>query len=192
MIGKIVQFFRLKVFRISRYRWDYQYSKGMWDGLRDKEMDRIIVAEEMLNRYAKIGNILEIGCGEGIFYNHINENIYTFYEGIDISSVAIDKTKPNSKTIFEAADMETYIPSKLKYSVIVFNEVLFYSKNPVQLVDRYIKFLDESGILLIGMYDTPKSVIIWKDILKQYTILETKNIHQDGKSWTYKVLISKN
>ena len=191
MISKIVQFFRLKVFRISRYRWDYQYAKGMWDGLRDKEMDRIIVAEEMLTRFSKIGNVLEIGCGEGIFYNHINENIYSFYEGIDISSVAIEKTKPNSKSIFEAADMETYIPRKLKYSVIVFNEVLFYSKNPFQLVDRYMKYLDESGILLIGMYDTPKSVIIWKDILKQFTILEAKNIHQDGKSWTYKVLIPK-
>ena len=112
MINKLVQFFKIKVLRINSDRWDYQYAKGMWDGLRDQEMERLLVAKDMVERYVNGGNILEIGCGEGIFFNQIPENIYSFYEGIDISKVAIDKIEPSFKSLFKVADMEKSVKKR--------------------------------------------------------------------------------
>jgi 2-polyprenyl-6-hydroxyphenyl methylase/3-demethylubiquinone-9 3-methyltransferase len=191
MINKLVQFFKIKVLRINSDRWDYQYAKGMWDGLRDQEMERILVAKDMLERYVNGGNVLEIGCGEGIFFNQIPENIYSFYEGIDISKVAIDKIEPSFKSLFKVADMETYQPNKETYSVIVFNEVLYYSNNPINLLRRYSKFLDDKGILIIGMYLSAKSLEIWQQVHESFNILESKDIQQDAKSWVYTVIQSK-
>jgi 2-polyprenyl-6-hydroxyphenyl methylase/3-demethylubiquinone-9 3-methyltransferase len=188
MLPKIVQFFRLKVFRINKHRWDYQYQKGIWDGLRDKEMERIYVAKEMLGKYVQGGNILEIGCGEGIFFQHIPEEQYRFFEGIDISAVAIDKVQSTAKSVFKVADMENFIPSQPKFTVIVFNEVLYYAKNPLLLLDRYASYLNQNGILLVGMYQSTKSDTIWEQIEKHYQIVESKEIHQDGKTWMYKVI----
>lgn len=53
----------------------------MWDRFRDKEMDRIFIAEDLLIRYAKFGNILEIECGEGISNNQIKK-IFTHFLGV--------------------------------------------------------------------------------------------------------------
>jgi 2-polyprenyl-6-hydroxyphenyl methylase/3-demethylubiquinone-9 3-methyltransferase len=191
MINKLVQFFKIKVFRINSDRWDYQYAKGMWDGLRDQEMERILVAKDMLERYVNGGNVLEIGCGEGIFFNQIPENIYSFYEGIDISKVAIDKIEPSFKSLFKVADMETYQPNKETYSVIVFNEVLYYSNNPINLLRRYLKFLDDKGIMIIGMYLSPKSLEIWQQVKESFNILESKDVQQDGKAWVYTIIKAK-
>lgn len=191
MINKIVQFFKIKVFRINSDRWDYQYEKGMWDGLRDQEMERILVAKDMLERYVNGGNVLEIGCGEGIFFNQIPENIYSFYEGIDISKVAIDKIEPSFKSLFKVADMEIYQPNKETYSVIVFNEVLYYSKNPIQLLKHYSKYLDDKGIMIIGMYLSAKSLDIWQQVNESFKILEAKDVQQDVKNWMYTVIQSK-
>jgi len=191
MINKLVQFFKIKVLRINSDRWDYQYAKGMWDGLRDQEMERLLVAKDMVERYVNGGNILEIGCGEGIFYNQIPENIYSFYEGIDISKVAIDKIEPSFKSLFKVADMETYPPNKETYSVIVFNEVLYYSNNPINLLRRYLKFLDDKGIMIIGMYLSPKSLEIWQQVKESFNILESKDVQQDGKAWVYTIIKAK-
>jgi 2-polyprenyl-6-hydroxyphenyl methylase/3-demethylubiquinone-9 3-methyltransferase len=191
MINKLVQFFKIKVLRINSDRWDYQYAKGMWDGLRDQEMERLIVAKDMVERYVNGGNVLEIGCGEGIFFNQIPENIYSFYEGIDISKVAIDKIEPSFKSLFKVADMETYQPNKETYSVIVFNEVLYYANNPIHLLRHYSKFLDDKGIMIIGMYLSAKSLDIWKQVNESFNILEAKDIQQDGKAWVYNVIQSK-
>jgi 2-polyprenyl-6-hydroxyphenyl methylase/3-demethylubiquinone-9 3-methyltransferase len=188
MLPKIVQFFRLKVFRINKHRWNYQYEKGMWDGLRDKEMERINVAKDMVERFVRGGKILEIGCGEGIFFQNIPEEQYSFFEGIDISSIAIEKVEQTAKSLFIVADMENYIPSQSTFAVIVFNEVIYYAKNPVLLLNRYTHYLDQKGILLIGMYQSAKSDTIWEQIEKHYNILESKEIHQDGKTWMYKVI----
>lgn len=188
MLPKIVQFFRLKVFRLNKYRWDYQYEKGLWDGLRDKEMERIFVAKEMLGRHVHGGNILEIGCGEGIFFQNIPEDQYRFFEGIDISTIAIEKVKPTAKSVFKVADMETYIPSQPRFNAIVFNEVVYYAKNAVLLLNRYVNFLEKDGILLVGMYQSSKSDTIWEQIVKYYKVVESKEIRQDGKTWTYKVV----
>ena len=188
MTSKLISFIRRKVFRIDKNRWDYQYSKGQWDGLRTKEMQRLNVARDLLDKYTLGGNILEIGCGEGVFFQNTLGVDYAFYEGIDLSEVAIKRIQKTEKSLFLSADMEKYVPTKKSFSMIVLNEVLYYSKNPLALLKRYTQYLAEDGVFLIGMYDTKKSTAIWLSANKVYSELDSVKVQQDSKNWNYKIL----
>ncbi len=186
---KIISFIKRKILRIDKNRWDYQYAKGNWEGLKsEEELQRIYIAKNLIVKYNLKGNILEIGCGEGIFFNLIPIDSYSFYEGIDISEVAIGKAPqaPNAK--FAAADMETFIPEHAPFSYIVMNEVLYYSKTPLQLVKKYNKYLAKDGVFLIGMFIGKHSEKIWDGIDKNYAVLETVTVNQVSKVWLYKIL----
>lgn len=188
MISKLISFIRRKIFRIDKFRWDFQYTQGRWDLLRTEEMQRIFVAKDLLKKYSLDGNILEIGSGEGIFFQNIPAEEYSIYEGIDLSEVAINKTTKTEKSVFVCADMESYNPSNKPFTVIVLNEVLYYSKNPLNLLKRYKQYLEKDGVFLIGMYDMPKSNDIWQSLGKDFTELESVKVLQDSKVWYYKIL----
>jgi 2-polyprenyl-6-hydroxyphenyl methylase/3-demethylubiquinone-9 3-methyltransferase len=188
MIRKLISFIRRKVFRIGKYRWDYQYSTGRWDGLRTTEMQRLNVARVLLRKYTLGGNILEIGCGEGVFFKHALGVDYAFYEGLDLSEVAISRIPNTEKSLFLSADMEIYVPTNNPFSVIVLNEVLYYSKNPLGLLKRYTQYLAKDGVFLIGMYDTKKSTDIWISTTKVFSELDSVKVKQDSKVWYYKIL----
>ena len=188
MSSKLISFIRRKVVRIDKYRWDYQYSSGLWDGLRTEEMQRLNVARGFLNKYTLGGNILEIGCGEGIFFKNTLGVDYAFYEGIDLSEVAISRIQKTEKSLFVSADMEKYMPRNNPFSIIVLNEVLYYSKNPLGLLKRYAQYLAKDGVFLIGMYDTKKSADIWISTSKVFSELDSAKVQQDSKAWYYKIL----
>ena len=189
MFETFISFIRRKILRIDKDRWDFQYARGQWDGLKtDEEMQRIYIARDLLKKYAEVGKILEIGCGEGTFFQNISSEQYTFYEGIDISEVAVQKIQKTEKSIFAAADMETYLPINAPFSVIVLNEVLYYSKNPVKLLLKYAQFLEKNGFLLVGMYVMPKSEKIYQDLKEHFLEEETTTIQQGSKTWNYKIL----
>jgi 2-polyprenyl-3-methyl-5-hydroxy-6-metoxy-1,4-benzoquinol methylase len=192
MINKLISFIRRKIFRIDKDRWDFQYARGQWEGLKtDEEMQRIFIARDLLKKYVPTDKILEIGCGEGIFFQNIPTNQYSFYEGVDISEVAILKTPKIEKSIFSAADMETYLPKNAPYDVIVLNEVLYYSKNPTKLLLKYAPFLKKSGFMLIGMFVLPKSEKIWEDLKLHFSEKEVSIVKQGTKVWIYKCLALK-
>ncbi len=188
MTGKIISFIRRKLLRLDKYRWDYQYSVGQWDGLKTKEMLCLNAARSFLAKYALSGNILEIGCGEGVFFYNASGVNYSFYEGIDLSEVAIKRIKKTEKSFFSGADMEKYVPANGPFTIIVLNEVLYYSKNPVGLLKRYNQYMAKDGVFLVGMFDTEKSTTIWLDVSKEFYELDSVKVHQDSKVWNYKIL----
>lgn len=188
MLSKIISFVRRKILRINKYRWDHQYKMGIWDVLREDEMPRFIVARDLLKKHSSGGNILEIGCGEGVFFNNLADLNYAFYEAVDLSQIAIDEAPTVKNVDFRVGDMEIYEPLRSNYSVIVFNEVINYSKDPIRLLKRYLPYLEPNGTLLIGMFKTQKSMQIWADIYKNFNELASVDVQQGEKFWTYKVV----
>lgn len=186
MVSTIISFIRRKVFRIGRYRWDHQYAAGRWDRLRTEETQRLHIAKEFLDRYAAGGNILEIGCGEGIFFRSTLGVDYRFYEGIDLSELAINKIQKTGNSSFRSADMEKYLPAHYPFSVIVLNEVLYYSKNPIALLKRYTRYLAKDGIFLIGMNDIEKCEPLWISLSKAFTEIDSVKIQESSMAWYYK------
>ena len=64
----IWNFIKRKILRLSRDRWNYQYSKALWNGLHNEHHRFDAVRAMMQDIHAKPA-MLEIGCRNAIFFN---------------------------------------------------------------------------------------------------------------------------
>lgn len=184
------QVLRKRFRSVDKKLWDDSYNDGGWDFLKDNnELERIIVAKKMLRKYPSDKKIFEIGCGEGIFYLDMDKNDYSYFEGMDISEVAIKRIPVSKNDYFIHADMEIYVPKNGPFDVIVLNEVLYYSKDPNALLLRNTKYLKNSGVYLIGMYSgDPRSEVVWENISKNFTDVDIETVSDGKKEWIYKTM----
>jgi 2-polyprenyl-3-methyl-5-hydroxy-6-metoxy-1,4-benzoquinol methylase len=174
---------------------DSEYSSGAWDYLRDvEELSRFSVVAGYCHHLKEQGSILEIGCGEGVLQERLDNRKYSRYVGVDISAEAISRAahKQDEKSLFVAEDAETYIPDE-RFDVIIFNECLEYFADPLRLVTRYDGFLKEDGVYIISMFvglDTARTRRIWKMLETVYKAeTETRVSNKMGYTWIIKVLV---
>jgi 2-polyprenyl-3-methyl-5-hydroxy-6-metoxy-1,4-benzoquinol methylase len=140
----------------TRLKWDKQYEKGNWDCLKSPlEQMRFDAVRNCINKYSNKGMILEVGCGEGILQAGMCKHSYLKFAGIDISAIAIQRAAHlmDGSTEYRTANMESFKPVE-KYDIIIFNEVLYYAKNPTQLMERYMEFLNPGGYIIISIFQT--------------------------------------
>jgi SAM-dependent methyltransferase len=86
---------------------------------------------------------------------------------------------------FFAADGEHYVPTE-QFDIIVFNEVLYFFRDPLGAVERYASSLRSGGILLVSICTAFKGGTAILERLKEaYAVLdETRVIHADNQwSW---------
>ncbi len=132
-----------------------------------------------LIKFSKIDSpkILDLGCGYGALNQYLNQNEYDFLLGIDLSSNAIqrakDKNYPNSK--FQIADIHQFIPDE-KFDVIIFNEVLYYLDNQLEIVERFSKYFNEKGFFIFSFYGIREDLI--QELGKSYTLVKKEVINQ--------------
>ncbi|MBA5776396.1 class I SAM-dependent methyltransferase [Stappia sp. F7233] len=138
--------------------WDEEYRGGRWSFLRDlPESGRYGIIGMWLALNDCLGNVLDIGCGEGLLYERLKPMGIGRYLGVDLAPAAlgIADVDPAIASL-RAGDMHTFTPEKdERFSAIVFNEVLHFSDDPVAVVSRYVPFLAEDGLIAISMY-SPK------------------------------------
>jgi SAM-dependent methyltransferase len=81
---------------------------------------------------------LDVRCGEGLLFERFKPLDYRRFVVVDISEVAIEKLRRHNdhRTNFLSADGEVYVPSG-NFDVIVFNESLYYLREPVRSLERY-------------------------------------------------------
>lgn len=167
-MDKLVSFFKRKILRVNRDRWNYQYGKGLWDGL--KAMDELARFSVIVGyiKFLKPGqpDILEIGCGEGLLQQRLQTQNYGRYVGTDISDLAIQKAAQDAgddKCTYLVADMDTYQPDGT-FDLIVFNEVIYYSKHPLKTLQRLSTYLKPEGLLIVTINDHKHSAELWNAI----------------------------
>jgi 2-polyprenyl-3-methyl-5-hydroxy-6-metoxy-1,4-benzoquinol methylase len=137
--------------------WNSEYSSGKWDVLKSAdELERFEAVLNMVKKYStKPSSILDIGCGEGLLREKLSPDEFSFYYGIDISSVAINRARDhyNFKSEYEIQSMENFKTDVL-FDFIIFNESLYYSVNPVFQFARYAKYLSTDGLVIISLFET--------------------------------------
>ncbi len=140
-----------------KIRWNKQYRKGRWNSLRsDRERIRYETITKHINKYGKNNpDILDLGCGEGILFEHISNNNYNSFLGMDFSSVSIKKANKikTDKSEFICEDIHSFVPNK-KYDVIIFNEIFYYineteKPNVLNIMKKHLK---EDGVFIISIY----------------------------------------
>ncbi len=191
-LRKLTRRLRGQGIQISDAVWESQFSSGHWGFLRDvDELARYSIIAGYLVFLKPGGSILDIGCGEAILLSRLDPESFKRYVGIDISEAAIESvfSYEQDKVTFVKESATSFVPSEF-FSSIVFNEMLYYCDDPVEILRRYEGFLEEGGIFIVSMMTTIRTSIIWNRLKRRYRFVdETKIRNKNGRRWSCRVLM---
>ena len=178
---------------IQASTWDRQYAQGAWEVLKSPlEVKRFDSVRNLIYKYASGGDILEVGCGEGLLQSGMDKQQYATFTGIDISAVAITRTAALQDTqhTYLHADMETWEPTGGLFDIIIFNESLYYASYPIPLMNRYFSFLKPGGAIILSVYETPPNKQLLDTIDRHYHTAEEMITENERGRWYCRIYLS--
>ncbi len=111
---------------------------------------------------------------------------FSFFEyvGIDISQEAVQRALSRYPSAsFIIADIEKYQTDDV-FDMIIFNESLYYTKRPVNVMKKYEKSLKPNGIFIVSMCDYTGHSEIQKRIDARYKCLERSSVtNANNQRW---------
>ena len=163
--------------------WDQEYSTTKWS-FNDNTLDDGVYP--FLEKWARKGSILDLGCGSGNTSNELADSAYGSYLGVDISELALAKarkwTEENgraSKNKFVPGDLLGYVPAQ-QFDLILFRESMYHVPlgKVKTVLDHYAKYLKPDGVFIVRMEITqngkPKSrlVAMFRIIEKEFDVVD--------------------
>ncbi|WP_128544639.1 class I SAM-dependent methyltransferase [Larkinella soli] len=193
-MNALTSFFKRKVLRINRDRWNYQYDKGLWDGLKAiDELARFSVIVGYV-KYLKPGQpeVMEVGCGEGLLQQRLQAQNYGRFVGLDIADVAVEnaRAQADEKCTYRVGDMDTYEPDGT-FDLIIFNEVIYYSKHPLKTLQRFSQYLKPGGLLIVTINNHKRSDKLWNSIKDGFALVDEATTVTAKTTCVCKVLLPK-
>jgi 2-polyprenyl-3-methyl-5-hydroxy-6-metoxy-1,4-benzoquinol methylase len=177
-----------------KMRWNRQYKSGRWENLKsERERVRYDTIIDFITQYGtKNPSILDLGCGEGVLFEHMKNIDYSSSLGIDFSSVSILSAQELKlhNAEFMTADAHTFDPNQT-FDVIVFNEAFYYIHNSEKqnVLNRMIKNLNPNGIIICSMFR--ESSEAWVYFNKSLQQIEFKKVTTDEVSTYWKIGVFK-
>lgn len=137
----------------DKARWDAEYQSGAWDCLeRESELPRYALLASYIGRRSGPYRLLDVGCGEGLILRHLNGAHLESYTGVDLAQAALERIKPRrSQDRYICSTVEEFVPDT-QWDVILLNEVLYYTMDPVAQIKKLLPALRKGGDLVISMY----------------------------------------
>ncbi len=173
----------------SSQTWEQKYRDEKYDLSTKKEDGRYGALLQILRRYDR-GTMLDLGCGDGLLWRDYRPLSNSALIGIDYSATAV--AKANALNVpqcrFECGDYRTFQPGQ-EISVVVFNESLYYIDDFLNAMHKSSEWLNESGVVVVSMFDTLVTRRIWKKVLQDYFSIQQVMVrdHASGCSWTIRV-----
>ncbi len=171
---------------IRKLKWELEYLIGTWKFL-DSSMEaaRYEVIIGFMKQYCHaMPSILEMGCGEGLLQSKMKDFEYSSVTGVDLSNIAIRKAiarKFNHST-YQVANMDSWTSDK-KFDVIIFNESIYFSKDPVALMGKYSQWLRDDGRMIVSIYIMDPTQIVVDNILAAYQPLAFQEVRNEMGVW---------
>lgn len=176
---------------ILKKEWDFQYSSKHWEYLKGiDELAHYSVIIGYCHFFKNQGEILDVGCGEGILQERLQQYQYSRYVGIDISNEAILSAyrRQDKRTTFLCAEISDY-ENEESFDIIIFNEVLYYLNDPIGILKKYEKFLKKNGIIIISMYSSGRNQRVWRLINRFYPSIDSVLVKNNSSvAWLIMVL----
>lgn len=149
---------------IKKILWDKEFSGTKWNFIDNTAGDCVY---PNLEKYARNGSILDLGCGPGNTANELATTAYQSYVGVDISEAALEKARKRTvengrenKNRFLQGDFIKYEPNQ-KFDVILFRESIYHVPmgEIKQTLDHYVGYLKSDGVLVVrlGLSDSNNS-----------------------------------
>jgi SAM-dependent methyltransferase len=142
---------------IKKRIWDKEFTGPKWDFIDNTAGDCVY---PYLDKYAKNGSILDLGCGPGNTANELNADVYQSYAGVDISEAALAKavkrTQENGRTgknTFVNSDFLAYQPTQ-DFDIILFRESLYHVPygQVLPILKKFSKHLKSDGVFIVRLY----------------------------------------
>ncbi|MBK8576195.1 MAG: glycosyltransferase [Elusimicrobia bacterium] len=132
---------------------EHRYMNGRWNYMNGIEESHRYNAIIGICDFLKpeIRTVLDVGCGEGILQKRMT---YDHYVGVDTNErgISLANTRGNENTEFVLSPADRFKP-KRTFDVIVFNESLYYMKNPLAILEKYKPFLEKMGSLSFACFE---------------------------------------
>lgn len=161
--------------------WDEEYRDGRWGFLLDvKEVARTGAIAGWLRATDTGQRVLDIGCGEGVLFSHLDRPALESYVGVDISAEALARAKVDrSVSRLVEADLQGYEPAAGEsFTAVVFNEVLHFAEDPGAELARAARWLAPGGLIAVSMYAP------WKETGGGYAKVTAMETASAGPQWT--------
>ncbi len=190
LMAQFISFVKRKT--SQKYRFNQQYTAGKWDGLSDiRELARYSVIAGVTKHFFSSARILDLGCGEGVLLQKFAPTDYAAYLGVDFSEVAIQnaQTLKSEKASFVVGNLDS-LQVNGTYDVIIYNESLYYVRNPKDAVQALFKNLAPGGIFIISMVDKhgKERESVWTELNGILEMIEKIKVsNAAGDSWTVQV-----
>ena len=186
---------------LSKERWEEEYDGGVWDYLAgEEEATRYRAILELLDdalpspaepgaRDTERGAVLDLGCGEGVLVDFLRAaggSEGCRYTGVDLSERAIEAARAargDQLTRFVVADAETWEPGPERFDAIVLNECLYYFHEPLETLRRYLGALAPGGVVVISMYEAPRTIALARALDRHLPPLATLRLAGPPGAW---------
>jgi SAM-dependent methyltransferase len=160
--------------------WNKEFTNGKWDFINETSNDCIY---SNLEKHARRGSILDLGCGPGNTANELAEGAYQTYVGVDIAEAALAKAEQRTlengrdkKNSFVCSDFLSYSPD-VQFDVILFRESMYhipYGK-VLKILDKYSKCLKANGVFIVRLYSADqKSRKLKYRVMRKISLIERK------------------
>jgi 2-polyprenyl-3-methyl-5-hydroxy-6-metoxy-1,4-benzoquinol methylase len=175
---------------VGKERWEKEYRGGAWSFLRgETELPRNRALAGWIRDRRPGGAVLDVGCGEGLLRELLAPGGYAHYTGIDLSEQAIAAAGEGAdrRTELVVADAESWRPGRA-FDAVVFNECLYYFRDPLAVVAGYREWLAPGGVVAVSMFDTPRTAAIARRLAATHQVLDRCRITHPRGSWTLLLL----
>jgi SAM-dependent methyltransferase len=121
-----------------------------WQGLGSpQQAPRYLEIASLIARLAPHGSVLDVGCGAGVLEGFLEPD--TAYFGIEPLADAVQSARCDRNAIRQCA-AEEFEGDGRKWGCVVFNEMLYYTRDPCGLLRKYARFLEPDGVMILSIY----------------------------------------
>lgn len=142
-----------------------RYESGRWDYMNDiAEAHRYSIIVGCCEYFTPSERrVLDVGCGEGILQKRMT---YSDYVGVDVNAAAIASAQARGaiRATFVVSDAAEGFQAAGSFDAIVFNESLYYIRNPVEVFARCRQSLSPGGIIVVCMFQTYLARQLWNKL----------------------------
>jgi ubiquinone/menaquinone biosynthesis C-methylase UbiE len=183
----------------KKWVWDREYTWGKWN-FNDETADDCVYA--YLEKYARGGSILDLGCGSGNTSTELKAPAYKSYLGVDISEACLEKARKRTqmagrvdKNTFVRGDFLEFVPA-CDFDLILFRESMYHVPmgKILTILRRYSRYLTKHGVFVIRLFTFGKGktlnrpIAMLRLIESQFEVVE-RGEHQCRKGAAAVVLV---